>query len=264
MDLLGGGEDGFARRTPDARLLRRLKGVRPAFEQAGDGVELAGEVHQREGDERGGMARDGDGLVDGAEAGFGVAAEDFGLDAPHLLLARGARELADERGVDRRVPGGARELAEFGVDAPEIGSDARDEQLGGFALERGVEALGGAPDGPLDGLALGEGVTLEDDAVLADGLVEVAGAPRVGAEDECGHLGGRGGVALEKWAGVAGDELLGGVDDDELVLHHQADGAAFIEDVGDGGGVAVEAEGVDVAVFLDEQLAQLLRVEAAE
>jgi len=54
------------------------------------------------------------------------------------------------------------------------------------------------------------------------------------------------------------DEVGGVVDDDEFVGGHEAEAAAFVEDFGGLGGCAVEDEGLDFAVLLDEMVAQAL------
>ncbi len=254
----GDAEDGVARFSPEAQARGDFAGAFSLGETTCGGVELHGEVHHRDGGEDRGLAVGVDLVAEERDAGFGRGGEEARLDFPHHLFAGLADELGDELlcdlggvvlcGLHVRAGGGG-ELGDLGVEASEGGADAIDEEFGGSGVHRGgVGAFDSLLD-PCDCVTVLERFALDDAADFGRELVEFAGSPCLSAEDEGCLVAWGFGVAFEEGARVFADELLGVVDDDELVLLHEAEASALVEDVGGGGLLAIEVEGLDLALF---------------
>jgi hypothetical protein len=133
----------------------------------------------------------------------------------------------------------------------------------------------GAFEDPCNGGIIAQGLVLGDlPAGFDDCLIELAGLPGVGAEDERGRRFRCAGIGLKELAGglargpacesggswfvVGGfEEGVGVVDDDEFLGCEQARRAELIENLGRGCGGAVEEDDLNLAVDFGELFAEL-------
>ncbi len=275
--LHGGGDasDGVGLlEWPDAQLAGEGAGVGALGDRGAGVVDLHGQVEQRVHERDGVVSRDVDEFAEVLECPRAVAGEERVLEGEELVLARDAGHGLDGACGDGAVDGGEGELCEFGIDATEVRAGEADEHGCGFAVELDVVALGRAGLGPA-GCLFWVGRGAADDASDGfDGLVELAGAPGARTEDEGCAVAGVLGVALHQFAcaldaaggfGVGREELVGFVDDDELVGGHEAEGVEFVEDLGGSGAGAVESDDVErVPVGALEGVPELLGALASE